>query len=107
MGQLHSLTRSNVDQTAPRSTGVYKLYKSNGGPIRYVGSTNNLRRRLKKWASDDSYSYFEYEFADTREQAYKREANLYHHHGKSQLDNDQHPKRPNQRVKCPACSIHD
>lgn len=105
MGQLHRLTRSNVDQTVPRRTGVYKLYRSNGGPVRYVGSTNNLRRRLREWATDRSYSYFEYEFADTREQAYKREANLYHYYG-DQLENAQHPPRPTQRVKCPACSIH-
>lgn len=107
MGKLHSLTRSNVEQTAPRSIGVYKLYNTRSGPIRYVGSTKNLRQRLLTWASQGSYSYFEYEFADTRDQAYKRETNLYHYYGPSQLDNDQHPPRPNQRVKCPACGIHD
>ena len=106
MGKLYSLTRRAVHQKAPKQIGVYKLYKSRNGPIRYVGSSNNLRKRLLDWASRNSYQYFEYEYADTRDKAYKREANLYHHYGKSQLDNDRHPPRPNKRVKCPACGIH-
>lgn len=76
MGRLHSLTRSNVRQTAPKQIGVYKLYNSRGGPVRYVGSSENLRQRLLGWASENDYRFFEYEYADTRGQAYKREANL-------------------------------
>lgn len=106
MGQLHTLSRTNVDQTVHSRIGVYKLYRSRNGPIRYVGSTEDLRQRLKNWASQNSYSHFEYEFADTREQAYKRESNLYHYYGETQLDNEKHPPRPTRRVKCPACSIH-
>lgn len=107
MGKLHTLSRSNVKSKAPKQVGVYKLYKTRNGPVRYVGSAKNLRQRLLDWANKNSYSYFEYEYADNRDKAYHREANLYHYYGESQLDNEQHPRRPNKRVKCPACEIHD
>lgn len=108
MGKLHTLTRSNVERIVPRRIGVYRLYNSRNGPVRYVGSTESLRQRLTHWASTSTYSHFEYEFEESIEQAYKREAALYHHYGgKQQLDNEKHPPRPNRRVKCPSCSLHD
>ena len=108
MGKIHSLTRSNVKRIVPRRTGVYRLYKSQNGPVRYVGSSKSLHQRLKDWASDNKYRYFEYEFEDTIDQAYKRESALFHQFGGTEkLDNEKHPPRPTGRVKCPSCSLHD
>lgn len=100
------LTRSNVDRRVNNRTGVYKIYKSRSGPVRYVGMSTELADRLKDHVTD--YRYFEYEYQPNSTQAYQREARLYHHHGgKQKLDNKQHPPRPHTQVKCPVCSIHD
>lgn len=107
MGEIHTLTRSNVNQTVPPRKGYYKLYKTREGPVRYVGSSKDLEQRLKQQASKDEYSYFEFGYESTIGQAYKTESRLYHRYGSSQLDNEKHPPRPNKRVKCPECDIHD
>jgi len=99
----HSLTTSNVGATVDNKIGVYKLYNSRSGPVRFVGMSTNLAKRLREHV--DEYSFFEFEYQSSETAAYKREANLYHHH-KQKLDNERHPPRPHKRVTCPACSIH-
>ena len=102
----YELTRSNVNRRVGNRTGVYLLYNSRSGPVRYVGMSTELADRLKDYTGQ--YSYFQYEDQSNQTEAYKREAGLYHHHGgKQKLDNENHPARPHRRVKCPVCGIHD
>lgn len=106
MNGPHNLTRDNVDRRVDDRIGVYKHYNSRSGPVKYVGMSEELATRLKGHVND--YRYFEYEYQSSLTAAYKREANLYHHHGgKTKLDNQRHPPCPHNRVKCPACSVHD
>lgn len=104
MNGPYSLTASNVTSTVDNDIGVYVLYTSRSGPPRYVGMSTELEERLK--AQVGEYEFFEYEYFPSETAAYEREANLYHHH-KETLDNENHPPRPHNQVKCPACSIHD
>lgn len=105
MNGPHKLTRNNIDRRVGNRIGVYKLYNSRGGPVKYVGMSSELADRLKGHVSE--YSYFEYEYQSNVTAAYKREARLYHHHGgKANLDNERHPPRPHKRVTCPVCSVH-
>lgn len=100
------LTSSNIGKRVENRTGVYKLYNSREGPVRYIGMSTDLKDRLRDHCGD--YSYFEYEYQPNRTEAYKREVRIYHYHGgKKGLNNDNHPPRPHQRVTCPKCSIHD
>lgn len=101
----YSLTNSNINRKVDNRIGVYKLYNSRSGPVRYVGMSTELVNRLK--GHTDDYNYFEFEYQPNESDAYRREARLYHHHGgKQKLDNEKHPPRPHQRVKCPVCGIH-
>jgi hypothetical protein len=108
MAKFHKLSRHTVEKKVPNRIGVYRLYKSKGGPVRYVGSTGELKTRLLDYAGKGTYRYFKFDYAETRERAYKKEGRLYHAHGeKERLDNERHPRRPTKRVKCPGCSLHD
>jgi hypothetical protein len=101
----HSLTSSNVDKKVDDRIGVYRLYNSRRGPVRYVGMSTDLASRLKQWTGE--YEYFEYGYHSSKAAAYRSEATLYHRHGgKEELDNDKHPPRPHRQVKCPVCGIH-
>lgn len=102
----YPLNSKNVSENVENgSTGVFRLYRSKGGPARFVGKSKDVARRLRDYA--DEYSHFEVETQDTITEAYKREAGLYHYHGDDQLDNPRHPARPHKQIKCPNCSIHD
>jgi hypothetical protein len=106
MNGPHRLTASNVDSTVQSRTGVYLLYNSRGGPVRYVGMSSDLEDRLQDWTGH--YGYFKYEYQSSQTAAYRREAGLYHYHGgKESLDNEKHPPRPHRQVKCPSCGIHE
>lgn len=102
----HSLTSSNVDSHVDNRIGVYKLYNSREGPLRYVGMSKNLNERLKDHVGD--YSHFEHEYQPNETEAYERQARIYHHHGGTDdLDNGTHPQRPHRQVVCPVCSVHE
>lgn len=103
----YPLNPTNIQENVDGETGVFLLYRSRDGPVRKVGSTKDLARRLRDYADD--YRYFKVEPKDNITQAYKREASLYHYHGgeDGKLDNDQHPARPHKQIKCPSCGIHD
>lgn len=106
MGEPHELTSSNVSATVDNGIGVYTLYRTRGGPVRYVGMSEDLADRIRDHVDD--YPYFEYEYHSSPTAAYEREAQLFHQHGGTDdLDNAQHPPRPHQQVTCPACGIHD
>lgn len=102
----HELTVSNVNDHVDHDVGVYTLYRTRDGPVRFVGMSTDLAERIKDHADD--YPYFEYEHHPNRTEAYEREAQLFHQHGgRDDLDNGQHPPRPHKQVTCPACGIHD
>lgn len=101
----YPLNSKNVSENVENgSIGVFRLYRSNGGPARFVGKSRDVARRLRDYA--DEYSHFEVETQGTITEAYEREAGLYHHHGEDQLDNPRHPARPHKQVRCPSCGIH-
>jgi hypothetical protein len=105
MNGPHRLTNSNVNSTVENRIGVYLLFNSRGGPVRYVGMSTKLADRLKDWV--DQYSHFEYGYRSSRTKAYRSGAHLYHRHGATEeLDNQEHPPRPHKQVKCPVCGIH-
>lgn len=104
--RAYPLNPTNIQDKVDGGIGVYLLYRSDGGPVRYVGSSKDVAARLRDHV--DEYRYFKVESHPNITQAYKREANLFHYHGgKEDLDNERHPPRPHRQVKCPRCSIHD
>lgn len=101
----HSLTESTIERTVDDRTGIYLLYNSRDGPVQYVGISTVLPDRLREYT--DQYTYFEVEYHPNQTTAYEREARLFHQLGETdELDNEQHPPRPHQRVRCPVCGIH-
>ena len=106
MNGPHSLTNSNIDRQVSNRIGVYKLFNTYDGPVRYVGKSEDLARRLKGWT--DEYEFFEFEYKDTIDEAYRSESALFHRHGGTDdLDNDIHPPLPDGSSEtCPVCNIH-
>lgn len=102
----HDLTSANVSATVENDVGVYALFRSRDGPIRFVGMSEDLADRIRDHVDD--YPYFEYEHHQSPTAAYERVAQLFHQHGGTDdLDNVQHPARPHEQVTCPACGLHD
>lgn len=102
MATVHSLTRDTVRRYAESdSIGVYKLFNSRKGPVRYVGRSRDVQQRLLKWASTSDYNFFSVEHMNSLRKAWKREANLYHYH--QPRDNTRHPRAP-KGMSCPVCS---
>lgn len=98
--------RAIKEHTWPDWAGVYTLYNTRDGPPRYVGrSDTDVRARLMDHVRKDEYSFFRVTHKKTPLDAWRREANLYHHH-KSTLDNKRHP-RPPEGYSCPRCSKLD
>ncbi len=101
----HSLTNTNVDKRVDDRIGVYRLYNSRRGPVRYVGMSTDLASRLKQWTS--KYRDFKYGHQSSNADVCWNGTTLYHQHGgKKELDNDKHSPRPHRHVKCPVCGIH-
>lgn len=106
MNGPHRLTANNIRSTIQANRGVYLLYNSRDGPVRYIGRATDLQDRLQDWTGE--YAYFQYEYTSSQTAAYEREAGLYHHHGGDEaLDNARHPARPHKQVKCPSCGLHE
>lgn len=104
MSRRIPLNRKNASKVGA-NIGVFKLYSSKKGKLRYVGMSKNLQKRLKENIGD--YRYFEYFKTESIEEAYLEMAKIYHYNGgKQSLENVQHPSRPNRKVKCPVCNIH-
>lgn len=102
MATKHKLSRDNVRRHAPSSLGVYKLFNSRTGPVRYVGRSGNLEDRLLKWASKSKYSFFIPESMGSLRKAWRREVNLYHQNIET-IDNERHPRAP-EGMTCHRCS---
>lgn len=102
MSTTHKLSRDNVRRHAPPTRGVYKLFNSRSGPVRYVGRSSDLQDRLLRWASTSDYDVFSFEKVGSRKDAWRRECNLYHYH-KDDLDNERHPAAP-PGMSCHRCS---
>lgn len=102
MATKHRLSRANVRRHAPSSLGVYKLYNSRTGPVRYVGRSSNLQDRLLDWASKSNYGYFVSESMNSLREAWRREVNLYHQNIDT-VDNERHPAAP-EGMTCHRCS---
>lgn len=102
------LSYAEIDERVTRtSPGVYELSVSKGGPVRYVGrSDDDLNGRLKQWVGS-KYNYFSFEYCSSPKAAFEKECTLFHYHGGTEkLDNDRHPDRPaGTNWQCPACSI--
>lgn len=100
------LTSSSIDHRVTKtSPGVYELFRSYDGPVKYVGrSDDDLNARLKQWVNKD-YSYFKFEYCSSSKAAFEKECRLYHYHGGSEkLDNKIHPQKPaGSNWKCPTC----
>lgn len=103
MSNQHTLSRSSV-KTYARSgaLGVYKLFRSRGGPVRYVGRSGDVQRRLLEWARDSNYATFSVEYYDDLRETWRREVNLFHYH-EDALDNEIHPRAP-EGMTCHRCS---
>ena len=75
--------------------------------IHYVGrSDTDLNRRLKEHI-DDPYDHFMFSYAADAVEAYEKECVNYHDFTDSgnQLDNENHPDKPDGRsdLRCPRC----
>lgn len=102
MADVHSLTRDTVRRHAEsNSIGVYKLFNSRQGPVRYVGRSSDIQQRLLKRASTSEYKFFRVEHMNGLREAWKREANLYHFH--KPRGNERHPRAPAD-MSCPVCN---
>jgi hypothetical protein len=107
----YALDNETIDRVVTRtSPGAYALgyIGDDGGFVpKYVGrSDNNINKRLKDWVGS-KYSKFKFDYYDSPKAAFEKECNLYHD-WKEQLDNEQHPDRPEDaNWKCPRCNIFE
>lgn len=97
-------------QVKKNSIGAYALghiKKDTGGFVpKYVGrSDNDLNGRLQAHIAE--YPQFKFEYYSSAKKAFEKECNLYHD-WKKQLDNKEHPDRPNGTDwKCPRCKTFE
>jgi len=105
----YSLDNETIDRVVNQtSAGAYALgYINEEGLFvpTYVGrSDNDINKRLKDWVGS-KYSHFKFEYYNSPKAAFLKECNLYHD-WIQQLDNKQHPERPDGTDwKCPQCDI--
>ena len=115
LGKSYSLDTKTIDAVVTKkSAGAYVLghfrtKKKNEEEVKefipdYVGrSDDDINGRLKKWVG--KYPRFKFGYYDSPKAAFKKECDLYHD-WKKQLDNKQHPDRPDDtNWKCPRCDI--
>ena len=106
----YSLDIDTIDAEVKKknSAGAYALgHVNKEGEFvpKYVGrSDDDINGRLKKWVGSE-YSKFKFKYYDSPKAAFEKECNLYHD-WKNQLDNKQHPDRPDgTNWKCPRCNV--
>lgn len=99
-------------QVTKISAGNYALgYQNQEGyfVVKYVGrSDSDVANRLKQHIGED-YSHFKYSYASSPKAAFEKECENYHDFGgEEKLDNEIHPRRPNDsNWKCPKCNVFD
>jgi hypothetical protein len=106
----YPLDVKNIDlAVTKKSAGVYALgTESQDGKtflVRYVGRSNDdVNRRLKDHV--EKYYRFMYQYCVLPKDAFESECHLYHDFGETKLDNEIHPRRPdNSGWKCPRCEV--
>jgi hypothetical protein len=103
----YKLDNKTIDEkVTKKSAGAYalgSLGEKKGFIPEYVGrSDDNINDRLKKWV-DKGYTHFKFKYYGSPKAAFEKECNLYHD-WKKQLDNKQHPDRPDDaNWQCPRC----
>ena len=111
LGKSYSLDTKTIDAVVTKkSAGAYVLghfRKEKEGNIfipKYVGrSDDDINGRLKKWVG--KYPRFKFGYYGSPKAAFEKECDLYHD-WKKQLDNKQHPDRPeNKDWQCPRCDV--
>lgn len=87
--------------------GVFLLYTVQGGQPRFLGRDDkDVRDKLLKWLGR-SYRYFQFDYCETPEEAFRRQCELYHQL-KQNLDNTRHPERPaGTEWHCPICNFYE
>ncbi|MGA2162153.1 MAG: hypothetical protein ABSG28_08170 [Methanoregula sp.] len=105
------LDKETIDQNVILDKpGNYRLGHRNESKdtfvVEYVGrSDDNLNRRLHEWI-DKSYKRFKMRYANNPKEAFENECKEYHHY--SNLDNEDHPKKPDgTNLKCPYCNYSE
>ena len=104
MANFYKLDSTTIDQViTKKSPGVYALDRTTtpGFTVNYVGrADDDVAKRLKTWASEGKYKYFQFEYHASAKAAFDRECHLYHLY--PQLDNIIHPAvPPNTNYACP------
>ena len=104
---------NQVTKTSPGNYALgYMKAKDDGGHtfiVQYVGrSDTDVAGRLKQHVGE-KYENFKYSYAKSPKAAFEEECRNYHDFGESEsLDNDVHPRRPNNSGwKCPCCDVFD
>lgn len=106
----HALNNPEVDrQVTKKSPGNYALaWKTEDGRFvpKYVGrSDTDLNGRLKRHVGE--YDLFKFSYASSPKAAFQEECRNYHDF-QDQLDNENHPDRPDgSNWECPICEIFD
>jgi hypothetical protein len=104
MANFYKLDSTTIDQViTSKSPGIYALDRTTtpGFKVNYVGrADDDVAQRLKTWASEGYYKYFQFEYHISAKAAFERECKLYHLY--PNLDNVIHPARPAGRnYACP------
>lgn len=106
----YPLDTETIDEHVKKTIGAYALGYIKKDTRRfvpkYVGrSDNDINGRLKDHVGE--YPKFKFEYYSSAKAAFEKECNLYHD-WKDQLDNKEHPDRPDTTDwKCPRCNIFD
>jgi hypothetical protein len=104
-----SLNKETIESVASATPGVYVLgYVEIGGDFipKYVGRSDaNINQSLKEWANTE-YSKFKFECCDSPQSAFVKECRLYHD-WKEQLNNQEHPRKLDNRWNCPCCKLFE
>ncbi len=76
----------------------------NGLTVSYVGrSDSDLKSELKQRLDTHKHPDFKASYANSAEEAYKKECQNYHDFSPS--ENEIHPAKPNSNINCPICGI--
>ncbi|MCV0372409.1 MAG: hypothetical protein K5793_02515 [Nitrosarchaeum sp.] len=73
--------------------------------VSYIGrSDNDLRQELLVRLDTHKHSHFKASYANSAEEAFKKECQNYHDFDPEKLENEIHPDKPNGTLlKCPVC----
>lgn len=84
---------------------IYLLYRSRSGPVRRVGQSKKLRRRIAEYNKEGEYKYFTFRRCDVDE-LNEKECRAYHRY-KDTLDGQNHPPVPNGSCPIRGCEYYE